>query len=1074
MKASITSALVIVALVATCVFFPRPAQGQSGEELERIRSAMPQKPRFAPAAPRKLLVFTLCRGFPHSAVPYGAKALEIMGEKTGAFSVVVSNDIAMFEPHNLKPFDAVCMDNTTGELFLPPNLAELTEEQQAAARNYDALLKKSLVDFVRSGKGLIGIHAATDCLYQWPEYGEMMGGYFDGHPWNEEIGVKIDDPGHALCQAFNAPTFRVADEIYQFKTPYSRESLRVLLSLDTNSTDMKKGDAIHRPDGDFAVSWIRRFGQGRVFFNSLGHREEIFWNPLLLQYYLDGIQFALGDLPADTTPSAQLLQEDAKKSEAARRSQVLEELLTQIATLEYGQSPTAVNLLEDLVRRTHDDPEAGTAVAARLSEALRSDVSPAAKRLLLIELSLCGTENEVPQLERLLGDPAMSDMALYALGRISGPAADTALCQALSETSGSQKVGVIDALGLRRTRPASGALAKLVYDPDPAVADAALAALGRIGGRQALKTLARAAANATPEREAAVNDAYLCCAQDFLNDGKHRKAARVYRKVYASAKTQRIRVAAFLGLASCKGANSAPLVLDALGGDDLALQDAATTCVRELPGNSVTEAFARRLPGLPAQTQAVLIGLLGDRGDPKALARITAAAKSSDKAVRLAALEALGKIGDAATVPLLAEAAAKADKEEGDTARTGLSMLRGADIDGAILVGMPTGDAPVRVELVRGLAARNAVAAVPQLFEIAKDPDPAVRAESFKALGELAEPDRLPALLKLLVTFEGDADRKGVEDAVVAVTRKVADDERSAAVVLEALTLVNDVPAKGQLLGVLGRIGGETALGAVHKALADTDPAMHDAGLRVLAEWDAPVVLGELMALAEGADNETHRVLALRGALRLLAKENGPRGGGTYKRSCSVPDAFAMYKRAMKIATRDEEKKTVLAGVGALRPSGAAQFVRRYLQNDALKAEAELALKALETTKWAPSGSNNRDNCVERAIDGRMDTRWDTAEPQKPGQWFMVDLGKVVRVNKVTMDAGSDGDCPRGYIIRLSQDGVHWTDVAAGKGAGRLTDVPFAPAKARFVAIEQTGADDFWWWCILEFKVEYK
>ncbi len=279
--------LVAVPLLAALFSSAAFAQEVPPDALEKIRAAAPNQAPVKPAQPRRMLVYTACKGFKHGSIPYCAAALEAMGQKTGAFEVVVSDDPALFQSDSLNRFDGVCFNNTTGELF------------------EDVALKQGLLDWVKSGKGMIGIHAATDCFYQWPEFGELLGGYFDGHPWNETVAVKIDEPGHAVNAAFGGKGFELADEIYQFKAPYSREKLRVLLSLDTSKTDMTKPD-IKRDDKDFAVSWVRNYGLGRVFYCSLGHREDIFWNPLVLQHYLAGIQFALGDLPADATPSAQL------------------------------------------------------------------------------------------------------------------------------------------------------------------------------------------------------------------------------------------------------------------------------------------------------------------------------------------------------------------------------------------------------------------------------------------------------------------------------------------------------------------------------------------------------------------------------------------------------------------------------------------------------------------------------------------------------------------------------------------------------------------------------------------------
>ena len=300
---AMTIVLTLAIVASSLCFAQQPPQPPSAEQIAKIKAALPDKAYAQPEKPRKLLVFTLCRGFYHTVIPLGAEAFKLMGEKTGAYQAVVSDDIALFEPDKLAQFDAVCLMNTTGELFLPPpaDFDKLTPEQRAEAEKRDARLKQSFLDFVKNGKGLVGIHAATDCFYKWPEFGEMMGGWFDGHPWNEEVTIKIDEPKHPLCTMFDGQPLTVADEIYQVKDPYSRSKLRVLLSLDTTRTNMKK-DGIKRSDGDFAVSWVREYGKGRVFYGSLGHRDDIFWNPKVLRHYLAGIQFALGDLKADATP----------------------------------------------------------------------------------------------------------------------------------------------------------------------------------------------------------------------------------------------------------------------------------------------------------------------------------------------------------------------------------------------------------------------------------------------------------------------------------------------------------------------------------------------------------------------------------------------------------------------------------------------------------------------------------------------------------------------------------------------------------------------------------------------------
>lgn len=165
----------------------------------------------------------------------------------------------------------------------------------------ELVLRKSLLDYVAGGGGVVGIHFAIAANSHWPGFKELLGAAFTGHPWNEEIGVRVEEPGHPLVAAFDGKDFRLADEIYEYGNPYDRARLRVLLSLDPARSNMGV-KWINRKDNDFALAWVKACGQGRVFNTSFGHRTELFWNPRLLQFYLDAVQFAAGDLEAPTAP----------------------------------------------------------------------------------------------------------------------------------------------------------------------------------------------------------------------------------------------------------------------------------------------------------------------------------------------------------------------------------------------------------------------------------------------------------------------------------------------------------------------------------------------------------------------------------------------------------------------------------------------------------------------------------------------------------------------------------------------------------------------------------------------------
>ncbi|MDD4870042.1 MAG: ThuA domain-containing protein [Kiritimatiellae bacterium] len=266
------------------------------EEIAKVAEVLPVKATEQPAKPRKVLVYTMTLGFPHDSIPLGARTILLIGQKTGAWQTLISNDRYMFEPETLAQFDAVMMMETTGPLFGDPD------------KTVNERLRKSLLDFVENGKGIAGSHAATDCAYDWKEYGAMMGGYFAGHPFYK-IKVRNEDPKNPINAAFKGEGFDFLDEMYTFRDPYSRENLRILLSIDISTLPddpgkpgFKKGE--NRQDHDYAISWIREKGKGRVFYCSFGHQHPVWWTSTILQHYLDGMQYALGDLKADATPSA--------------------------------------------------------------------------------------------------------------------------------------------------------------------------------------------------------------------------------------------------------------------------------------------------------------------------------------------------------------------------------------------------------------------------------------------------------------------------------------------------------------------------------------------------------------------------------------------------------------------------------------------------------------------------------------------------------------------------------------------------------------------------------------------------
>jgi type 1 glutamine amidotransferase len=299
-------------LACSLVCLPAAAWAQiHPHQAAQIRKAAKEvKPRVAPKKPRTVLIWNtpphLMDKDPHKGycIPYGEEGMKAIGEESGAFKPVVSDDIASYTPENLQQFDAIILNNTSGA-WMTPTAADMAKaalkKHGAGAKEVETVLRKSFLDFLENGGGVVCLHFAIAGNNHWPEFKELFGATFTGHPWTEEVGVTVEEPGHPLVAAFGGKDFLITDEIYQYGPPYDRAKLRVLMSIDPARTNMGPR-WIDRKQTDFALTWVKPYGQGRIFNTSFGHMASLYSTPQVLQFYLDAIQFAAGDLEAPTAP----------------------------------------------------------------------------------------------------------------------------------------------------------------------------------------------------------------------------------------------------------------------------------------------------------------------------------------------------------------------------------------------------------------------------------------------------------------------------------------------------------------------------------------------------------------------------------------------------------------------------------------------------------------------------------------------------------------------------------------------------------------------------------------------------
>jgi HEAT repeat protein len=613
----------------------------------------------------------------------------------------------------------------------------------------------------------------------------------------------------------------------------------------------------------------------------------------------------------------------------------------QLKAYRFGGDRAVLDAVAQQVSESRANPVRKRQVARALASVLQSDAAFDAKQFACRQLILIATEEQSPTLVRLLQDEQLAHYALMVLARIPGEAVNAALRRELSRSRGRAQLEIMDTLGDRRDLKAVPLLTKLLRSADPAVAEASATALAKMAdsrltthdSRLAVQSLQQAYAQSSGDRRLAFGHALLDCAQRLRQEGRGDSALPIYELLVREPASPPIRAAVLRGLAQVEGEKAVPLVLKALGEDGTPRQKMAAALARTMPGSQTTRRLSAYLPKLTVRGQLLLLAALSDRGDRAAAPAVSALCRSSDGAVRLAALNALGALGDAATVPALLHAASSGPPEERDAARAGLARLRAPMVDGRLIRALDSGQPAECAEAIRALGERHVTAAVPRLVREARSPQREVGAAAVRVLRAMGRPEHLPALLDLLLaTPPGERDE--TMGTIAEIARRGANENERAGAILQRLSTVSRPADRVDLLSLLGEIGGSGALAALREAVADPALEVQLTALRLLAEWPTDEPMADLLRTVRTTQDEKQRTIALRGYVRLI--------GINEQRSSE--DALALYREAASLARSPEEKRMILSGLAKLRSPAALDYASSFLADEAVRAEAELAV----------------------------------------------------------------------------------------------------------------------------------
>ena len=679
----------------------------------------------------------------------------------------------------------------------------------------------------------------------------------------------------------------------------------------------------------------------------------------------------------------------------------LDEAFEKLETHQFGQNTDVLNFLHETAVTSHSDSALRKKLNDGLIRILDSDAAYDAKQFACRQLALTATEEHIPTLARHLGDERMTHMALYVLTHIDSPEVDKLLISTLMRTTGTAKLGVINTLGNRRNDYAVSILDLQLDSQEEQTSIAAIRALGHIGTVSARISLFLYEKWSSNERSygktIAVAQAYLDIADSLLADGDRKQAASIYQSVYDKDYPAHIRAAALKGLVAVIGEQAKWSFAEALTSDDKQLCGMAATIVRTVPEKKTAEALVADFHELEPNVQVLLINAMAARDDVAGLNLVKDACENDDIRVKETAISALGKIGGESCVHLLIE----------HSAVDSLTNLRGENVNAALTDQLRDGDSVKKAVICRALLGRGATEAAPDLVEAARTQDRSVQTEALKALHSLAGPRHMPAMVDLIFVVEPtEVDQVG--KALAALARRHSMNQECTQTILFQHDRAANTDQRVAMLLTLGGLGHEQALPKLRGALQDDDSQIRYAAIKALSAWPDAAPAGDLLEVAESANDPMHRVMALRGFIDLIDAAALP-----------ADQKLDHYRQAMQLAQQDAEKKKVLSVLSGLDTLEAFQMATSHLDDPSLKNEAALAACRIALNIYTAHGRRLKDD-LERIVAA------DVADSVKQ------QAQEILRnINKVEF-----------YVTEWEVSGPY---MQKDKNYAALFDIPFAP-----------------------------
>lgn len=616
-----------------------------------------------------------------------------------------------------------------------------------------------------------------------------------------------------------------------------------------------------------------------------------------------------------------------------------------------------------------DGPAESPEKEAELLAVLKSEAPGGEKAIACKQLAIYGSGKAVPELAKLLGNEQLASWSRIALEAIPGSEADEALRKGSEGLQGKLLIGTLNSIGVRRDTSAVDLLTARLQDADAEVASAAAVALGRIGSAAAAKSLQEALAKAPAPVRSSVAEGCVLCAERFQADGLEAEAIALYDLIRKAEVPEQRLLEATRGAILARKQKGIPLLIEQFKSPNKAVFNIALTTAREFPGREVDEALAAEMAKAAPERAALMISAMADRKETVVLPAVLKAAKSGPKPVRIAAINALGQVGDTTCLSTLLDAAVESDADIKSTAKRSLTEIPGEKIDKDIVTRLAKPDPKLYALLVELIGERR-IDALPVLLKAVDSTDKSVRSAALISLGNMVPADKLAVLIKQVLAPRNSDDAAQAIQALKTACVRMPDRDACSAELAAALEKTS-VPTKISLLKILGAVTGPKALQTIATAAKNSDPQLQDAASEILGEWMTIDAAPVLLDLAKTAPAEKYQIRAMRGYIKAARQFQ-----------MSDADRIEMCKKATDASVRTAEKKLVV------------EVLRRYPNLEMLK----MAVQACKDPEL-------KDDAAQAAL--VIAQKIGTQSPEARELLSKIELGKVkLEIVKAEYGAG--------------------------------------------------------------------